>query len=103
MACLRLLGLPARYMSGYILTHPAPGQPKLVGADESHAWLSVWDPTLGWIDFDPTNDMIPDDEHVVVAWGRDYSDVSPINGFIVGGGSHELAVSVDVQPTDAIA
>lgn len=98
IACLRSLGLAARYVSGYILTHPAEGQVKLVGADASHAWLSLWAGDLGWIDFDPTNNSIPSTEHVTVGWGRDYGDVSPINGFIVGGGAHELAVGVDVIP-----
>ena len=98
IACLRSLGLAARYVSGYLLTHPPPGQPKLVGSDASHAWLSVWTGERGWVDFDPTNDLMPGNEHITVAWGRDYGDVSPINGFIIGGGAHELAVSVDVTP-----
>ncbi len=98
IACLRSLGLAARYVSGYLLTHPAPGQPKLVGADASHAWISVWAGELGWIDFDPTNNAIPGAEHIGIGWGRDYGDVSPINGFITGGGAHTLAVSVDVAP-----
>lgn len=98
IACLRSLGLPARYVSGYLMTRPAEGKPKLKGADESHAWLSVWCPELGWVDFDPTNNLIPNLEHVTVAWGRDYGDVSPISGFIFGGGDHEVAVAVDVTP-----
>jgi len=97
IACLRSFGLAARYVSGYLLTHPAPGQPKLVGADASHAWISVWAGESGWVDFDPTNRLIPRDEHITVGWGRDYSDVSPINGFIVGGGAHEVTVGVDVS------
>jgi transglutaminase-like putative cysteine protease len=97
IACLRSIGLPARYVSGYLLTRPPEGKPKLVGSDASHAWLSVWAGDLGWIDFDPTNNMIPDVEHITVAWGRDYGDVSPINGFIVGGGAHQVAVAVDVN------
>jgi transglutaminase-like putative cysteine protease len=101
IACLRALGLPARYVSGYLLTHPPPGQQKLMGADESHAWLSVWCPELGWVDFDPTNNLIPNLEHVTVAWGRDYGDVSPVNGFIFGGGQHEVSVAVDVVPITA--
>jgi transglutaminase-like putative cysteine protease len=100
LACLRSLGLAARYVSGYLLTRPPEGKEKLVGADASHAWLSVWAGNLGWIDLDPTNNMIPGVEHVTVAWGRDYGDVSPINGFIVGGGSHQVAVAVDVNPVD---
>ena len=98
IAALRSLGLPARYISGYLLTHPPEGQEKLVGADASHAWLSVWCPGMGWIDFDPTNNCIPSDEHITLAWGRDYGDVSPINGFMVGGGHHTPTVSVDVSP-----
>jgi transglutaminase-like putative cysteine protease len=98
IAALRSLGLPARYISGYLLTHPPEGQEKLVGADASHAWLATWCPDLGWVDFDPTNNLIPGDEHITLAWGRDYGDVSPINGFMVGGGHHTLNVSVDVSP-----
>jgi transglutaminase-like putative cysteine protease len=93
---LRALGLPARYVSGYLLTHPPPGRPRLIGADASHAWVSVFVPDLGWIDFDPTNDLIPVDEHVTVALGRDFSDVTPLKGVILGGGRHEVKVSVDV-------
>jgi transglutaminase-like putative cysteine protease len=103
IACLRSLGLAARYVSGYLLTHPAPGKEKLVGSDASHAWLSVWSAETGWVDFDPTNNLIPDVEHVTVGWGRDYGDVSPINGFIVGGGSHQVAVAVDVNPVASAA
>ena len=98
IAALRSLGLPARYISGYLLTRPPEGQEKLVGADASHAWLSTWCPDLGWVEFDPTNNLIPGDEHITLAWGRDYGDVSPINGFMVGGGHHTLHVSVDVSP-----
>ena len=100
IACLRSLGLGARYVSGYLLTKPAPGREKLVGADASHAWVAVWAGEAGWIDFDPTNNQIPGSEHITVGWGRDYGDVSPINGFIVGGGAHELAVGVDVLPVN---
>jgi transglutaminase-like putative cysteine protease len=103
IACLRSLGLPARYVSGYLMTRPPEGQQKLVGADASHAWLSVWCPALGWVDFDPTNNLIPGDEHITLAWGRDYGDVSPINGMIIGGGSHEVAVAVDVVPAPQAA
>jgi len=98
IACLRSLGLPARYVSGYLLTHPAPGKEKAMGADESHAWLAAWCPELGWVDFDPTNNKIPNLEHVTVAWGRDYGDVSPVSGFIFGGGQHEVTVAVDILP-----
>lgn len=100
IACLRSLGLPARYVSGYLLTHPPEGKEKLVGADATHAWLSVWCPDYGWVDFDPTNNLIPRDEHITFAWGRDYGDVSPINGFMVGGGEHTLTVEVDVNAVD---
>lgn len=98
LACVRSLGLAARYVSGYLLTHPPEGKTKLIGSDASHAWLSVWAGAAGWIDFDPTNNMIPALEHITVGWGRDYGDVSPINGFIVGGGSHQVSVGVDVSP-----
>jgi transglutaminase-like putative cysteine protease len=98
IACLRSLGLAARYVSGYLLTHPPEGQPRLVGADASHAWLSLWSGPAGWVDFDPTNDLIPGTKHITVGWGRDYGDVSPINGFIIGGGAHEVTVGVDVTP-----
>ena len=98
IAALRSLGLPARYVSGYLLTHPPEGQEKLVGADASHAWISTWCPHFGWVDFDPTNNCIPGEEHITLAWGRDYGDVSPINGFMIGGGHHTLDVSVDVSP-----
>jgi transglutaminase-like putative cysteine protease len=97
IGCLRSLRLPARYVSGYLLTHPPPGQPKLVGADASHAWFSVFVPDAGWFDFDPTNDLVPSDEHVSVAVGRDYDDVTPIRGVIQGGGAHEVTVQVDVR------
>ena len=98
IACLRSLGLAARYVSGYLLTRPPEGKEKLVGSDASHAWVSVFAGELGWVDFDPTNDMIPGVEHITFAWGRDYGDVSPINGFIVGGGAHQVSVAVDVSP-----
>jgi transglutaminase-like putative cysteine protease len=98
IACLRSLGLAARYVSGYLLTHPPAGKEKLVGSDASHAWLSVWCASEGWVDFDPTNNALPILEHVTIGWGRDYGDVSPINGFIVGGGAHQVAVAVDVTP-----
>ena len=98
ICCLRSLGVPARYISGYLLTHPAPGKEKLVGADASHAWVSVYGGKLGWIDFDPTNNLVPGLEHITVAWGRDYADVAPIHGVFIGGGFTQLSVSVDVQP-----
>ncbi len=98
IACLRSLGLAARYVSGYLLTMPAPGKARLVGADASHAWLAIYCPGFGWIDLDPTNNVVPSDKHVLVAWGRDYSDVCPIKGVILGGGQHTITVSVDVAP-----
>jgi transglutaminase-like putative cysteine protease len=98
LACFRVMGLPARYVSGYLLTHPAPGKEKLVGSDASHAWVSVWAPTIGWVDFDPTNDLIPRDEHITIAYGRDFQDVSPVTGVLLGGGSHHVEVGVDVVP-----
>lgn len=100
IGCLRALGLPARYVSGYLLTAPPPGQPRLIGADASHAWVSVHCPRNGWIDFDPTNDVLPDLGHVTIAWGRDFGDVSPLRGVILGGGAHELDVRVTVLPLD---
>ncbi len=97
IGCIRSLGLAARYVSGYLLTTPPPGQPRLQGADASHAWLSVFVPGTGWIDFDPTNNMIPSDQHILLAWGRDYDDVGPIRGVITGGGQHSVNVGVDVE------
>jgi transglutaminase-like putative cysteine protease len=97
---LRSLGLPARYVSGYLLTQPRPGQARLAGADASHAWLSIWCPQLGWVDLDPTNDMLPELSHVTVATGRDYGDVMPLRGVIRGGADHALEVAVDVAPLD---
>jgi transglutaminase-like putative cysteine protease len=99
--CLRAIGLPARYTSGYLRTSPPPGRPRLVGADASHAWSSCWCGPLGWIDFDPTNNCFVGDSHVTVAWGRDYSDVCPIQGVFVGGGHHRIGVSVEVAPLPA--
>ncbi len=98
IACLRSLGLPARYVSGYLRTYPPAGKPRLIGADASHAWCAAWSPETGWIDFDPTNDCVPLDGHITVAWGRDYSDISPIHGVLLGGAHHTLDVSVDVLP-----
>lgn len=97
IACLRSIGLPARYVSGYLRTIPPAGQPRLVGADASHAWLSVYCPAQGWVDFDPTNNLRPSEEHITVAFGRDYSDVSPLAGILTGGGIHEVSVAVDVE------
>jgi transglutaminase-like putative cysteine protease len=96
LAAVRSMGLAARYVSGYLLTQPAPGHERLLGADASHAWFAVWIPPFGWVDFDPTNDMLPSTEHITVAWGRDYGDVAPIHGIITGGSEHEVEVGVDV-------
>jgi transglutaminase-like putative cysteine protease len=101
IGCLRSLGLAARYVSGYLLTDPPPGQPRLVGADASHAWLSVWCPRRGWVDLDPTNDVVPSGRHVTLAWGRDYGDVSPLRGVVLGGRDHTLHVGVSVTPVTA--
>lgn len=100
LAVLRAKGLPARYVSGYIRTFPPPGQPRLVGADASHAWFAVWDPAVGWVDFDPTNDKPLTEDHVTLAWGRDYADVAPVSGVIMGGGAGGLSVSVDLAPSE---
>ncbi|MCU0704242.1 MAG: transglutaminase family protein [Fimbriiglobus sp.] len=97
LACLRSLGLAARYVSGYLSTLPPPGRPRVVGADATHAWVSLFCGDAGWVDFDPTNDQIPTDRHVLLAWGRDYEDVSPLKGVILGGGQHTVTVSVDVR------
>jgi transglutaminase-like putative cysteine protease len=98
IACLRSLGLPASYISGYLRTLPPPGQPRLVGADATHAWFSVHCPGIGWVDFDPTNNCMPGDEHITLALGRDFSDVSPVMGILTGGGQHIVKVAVDVEP-----
>lgn len=98
IGCLRSLGLPARYMSGYILTHPTAGQPRMIGADASHAWVSVFCPRLGWVDFDPTNRCLVQCEHITLGWGRDFSDVTPMRGIVLGGGEQELEVRVTVTP-----
>jgi len=96
IGCLRSQGLAARYVSGYIETDTPPGKERLVGADASHAWFSVYHPEAGWLNFDPTNNQIPGNRHVTVAWGRDFADVTPLKGLAFGGGEHELKVSVDV-------
>jgi transglutaminase-like putative cysteine protease len=100
IAFMRSLGLPARYVSGYLRTRPPAGKPRLVGADASHAWFSVFCPGTGWVDFDPTNNIVPGEEHVTVALGRDFGDVSPVAGILTGGGKHVVKVSVDVEPLD---
>ena len=97
IACIRSVGLPARYVSGYIETVPPKGKEKLVGADASHAWFSIFIPGFGWVDFDPTNNLIPMDQHIVVGWGRDYYDVPPLKGVVYGSGKSKLKVAVDIQ------
>jgi transglutaminase-like putative cysteine protease len=104
--CLRMLGIPARYVSGYILTAPPPGRPRLVGADASHAWVSVWSGGAAgeagsWIDLDPTNNMLVGEQHITLGWGRDFSDVTPMRGVILGGGEQDLEVRVTVTPLAA--
>lgn len=98
LAALRSLGLAARYVSGYLSTLPPPGKSRVVGADATHAWVSLFCGDAGWVDLDPTNDAVPADRHVLLAWGRDYEDVSPLKGVILGGGAHTVAVAVDVSP-----
>lgn len=104
VACWRMMGLPARYVSGYLLTQPPPGKPRLIGSDASHAWVSVYVPDVqghdGWYDFDPTNNRTPGEDYVTLAFGRDYSDVSPMRGVIHGGASHTLRVGVTVLPLE---
>jgi transglutaminase-like putative cysteine protease len=101
IGCLRALGLPARYVSGYLLTEPPPGQARLIGADASHAWVALYVPEYGWLALDPTNDIVPGDKHIMLAWGRDFADVSPLRGVILGGGEHEVDVGVTVTPIEA--
>lgn len=103
IGCLRAMGLAARYVSGYLETIPPPGKERLKGADVSHAWFATYVPNTGWIDFDPTNNVLPDQRHITTAWGRDFSDVTPLKGVIFGGGRHTLQVSVDVEPDPAPA
>jgi transglutaminase-like putative cysteine protease len=98
IAACRAVRVPARYVSGYLLTRPPPGHTRLKGADASHAWLSVWAPQTGWTDFDPTNGIMPAGEHITVAYGRDYEDISPISGVLLGGGEQTMTVAVDVEP-----
>jgi transglutaminase-like putative cysteine protease len=97
IACIRSVGVPVRYVSGYIETISPKGKEKLVGADASHAWFSVYIPQMGWVDFDPTNNQIPGDQHITIGWGRDYADIAPLKGIILSSGSHELKVAVDVK------
>jgi transglutaminase-like putative cysteine protease len=98
ISCLRSLGLAARYVSGYLLTRPPPGKKRLVGADATHAWVSVYLPGCGWLDFDPTNGLQPAEEHIVIGWGRDFADVTPLRGVLLGGGGHAPDISVTVAP-----
>jgi transglutaminase-like putative cysteine protease len=98
ISCLRSLGLAARYVSGYLETLPPPGKAKLIGADASHAWIALYLPDLGWVDLDPTNNLPAGERHITLAWGRDYGDVTPVKGVVMGGGTHTLAVRVDVAP-----
>jgi transglutaminase-like putative cysteine protease len=100
IACVRSIGLPARYVSGYIETLPPPGKVKLIGTDASHAWFSVYIPGFGWVDFDPTNNQIPKNQHITVAYGRDYYDVPPLKGVIYGSGNSIMDVSVDIRPAE---
>ncbi|MDB5372046.1 MAG: transglutaminase domain protein [Belnapia sp.] len=104
ISALRALGLPARYVSGYIRTYPPPGQPRRRGTDQSHAWVGAWlGPEHGWVGVDPTNGVVVRDEHLVVGWGRDYADVSPVSGVVLGGGDHRLTIAVDLEPIEATA
>jgi transglutaminase-like putative cysteine protease len=96
LAVLRSVGIPARYVSGYLNTLPPPGKEKVVGADASHAWVQAWAPDYGWIDLDPTNGIVVGDDHITLAWGRDYGDVTPLRGVVLGGGTQKLTVEVTV-------
>jgi len=98
LACLRAHGLPARYMSGYLLTDPPPGRPRLLGVDASHAWVAAFSPWQGWIEFDPTNSQRADQRYITLAWGADFADVAPLRGVILGGGEQALEVAVSVIP-----
>jgi transglutaminase-like putative cysteine protease len=100
ITCLRNMGLPARYVSGYLETVPLPGKEKLVGADASHAWVAVFFPEIGWVEFDPTNGILPSYKHIIVAYGRDYHDVAPLKGIVFSSGNQKLTVKVDVEMID---
>lgn len=98
ISCLRSLGLAARFVSGYLETIPNPGEAKLVGADASQAWISVFISDTGWLDLDPTTNQMANEKYITLAWGRDYGDVAPVKAVVMGGGVHRLSVSVDVAP-----
>lgn len=101
LAALRGQGLSARYVSGYLLTEPPPGQPRLMGVDATHAWVAAWSPRHGWVEFDPTNDQLADPRYITLAWGADFADVVPLRGVILGGGAQAMDVAVSVVPVDA--
>uniref|UniRef100_UPI00258C9FCC transglutaminase-like domain-containing protein n=1 Tax=uncultured Marinobacter sp. TaxID=187379 RepID=UPI00258C9FCC len=103
IGCLRSLGLAARYVSGYMETLPPPGQQKLLGADATHAWVAVFVPDFGWLELDPTNALRPDLEHITLGWGRDFSDITPMRGVLLGGGDHEPEIAVTVVPEEEFA
>lgn len=98
IACMKSKGIPAKYISGYILTHPPEGEEKLFGVDASHAWVAVYCPIYGWLELDPTNNIVPGKEHIKIAEGRDYHDIQPVKGIFLGNGFHELEIAVDVRP-----
>ena len=100
LACLRGHGLPARYVSGYLLTRPPPGRPRLLGVDATHAWVAAYSPRHGWVEFDPTNDQLADSRYITLAWGADFADVVPLRGVIHGSGGQKLEVRVSVIPDD---
>ncbi|WP_153797276.1 transglutaminase family protein [Foetidibacter luteolus] len=97
IACIRAMGLPARYMSGYIETLPPEGKEKLTGVDASHAWFAVYIPGMGWAEFDPTNNQVPGDQHITIGWGRDYGDIAPLKGVLFSSSSQQLKVQVDIR------
>ena len=98
LGCLRGHGLPARYMSGYLLTDPPPGRARLLGADASHAWVAAYAPGYGWVEFDPTNDRVADQRYITLAWGADFADAVPLRGVLLGGRSQRMSVEVSVIP-----
>ncbi|HWA97545.1 MAG TPA: transglutaminase family protein [Pirellulales bacterium] len=103
IGCLRSLGLPARYVSGYFATQPPPGQKRIAGADRSHAWVSTYLPELGWVDVDPSKGTLVAEDHITIGWARDYDDVSPLRGVVVGGRRHSMVIGVDVEPLESPA